>query len=176
MRMWARRLVSSSNSLTWYLSVRARIFQSMVRRSSPGVYGAVVEILDGEAVVGAAVPAGEEALHDLTGHQFHVADAGQAFGIEVSLAHGSLTCTKFDWADSPTFARADAWLAAVATAFSPLRATGPVLTASGEGSGSLPHRLAHRLEQLLDDMVRVDAVALRPEARGQAVAQHRRAT
>ena len=48
-----------------------------------GRVGAVVEVLDGEAVVGAAVPAGEEALDDLPGDQLHVADARQAVGVEV---------------------------------------------------------------------------------------------
>ncbi len=43
----------------------------------------MVEELDGEAVVGAAVPAGEETLDDLLGHQLHIADAGQAFGVKV---------------------------------------------------------------------------------------------
>src|SRR5262249_51843094 len=48
---------------------------------------AVVEVLDGKAVVGAAVPAGKEALDDLACHQFHVADARQPLGIEVAGAH-----------------------------------------------------------------------------------------
>ena len=50
--------------------------------------GAVVEVLDGEAVIGAAVPAGEEALHHLAGHQLHVPHPRQAVRIEVSLTHG----------------------------------------------------------------------------------------
>ena len=37
-RIVARRLVSSWNSLTWYLSVRASSFQSSARMSSPGEY------------------------------------------------------------------------------------------------------------------------------------------
>ena len=56
-----------------------------------GRVGAVVEVLDGEAVVGAAVAARQEPLDDLARHQLHVADAGEAFGVEVFLAHVFLT-------------------------------------------------------------------------------------
>ena len=48
----------------------------------------MVEILDGEAVVGAAMAAGEEALDDLSGDEFHVADASKPLRIEITLAHG----------------------------------------------------------------------------------------
>jgi hypothetical protein len=52
-----------------------------------GGVGAVVEVLDGEPVVGAAVPAGQEALDDLPGHQLQLADAGEPLGVKVTLAH-----------------------------------------------------------------------------------------
>src|SRR5262249_6371591 len=48
-----------------------------------GRVGAVVEVLDGEAVVRTAVPAREEPLDDLAGHQLHVSNARQSFAVEV---------------------------------------------------------------------------------------------
>ena len=49
----------------------------------------MVEILDGEAVIGRAMPAGEKPLDHLAGDQLQVPKPGQTVGIE-ELGHGRL--------------------------------------------------------------------------------------
>ena len=42
----------------------------------------MIEVLDRESVIRAAVPSGQESLHDLARHQLAIAQPGKALGIE----------------------------------------------------------------------------------------------
>ena len=78
----ARRLVSSSNCLTYSRSLRPRIFQSTYRSSSPGWYIRCSANSTREAAAGRTVEPAEEPFDDAFGDDLEPAELGDLQRVE----------------------------------------------------------------------------------------------